>query len=191
MNQKLIVIDGKTYKSVDEMPEDVRRKYESAMSQLDKNSNGIPDMLENLNLFADKNKDGMPDTFEGMVSNIVTSTKIIADGKSYNSIDELPPEVRAKYEQAMGAMDANRNGIPDFVEGMTNTSKQSNNVAASFGTPVATPSQPFPSVQSQPIPASPAIQEDSSNGLMLVLAGIFILGLCIAGAVGVWYFFLR
>ena len=191
MNQKLIVIDGKTYKSVDEMPADVRRKYESAMSQLDKNNDGAPDLLENLDIFADKNRNGMPDALEGMVSNIMTSTKIIADGKSYNSIDELPPEVRAKYEQAMGAMDANRNGVPDFMEGMIDTSKQSSNIAASFESPAFPPSQPFQSVQSQPMPASPTLEEASSNGLALVLGVVLVLGLCVAGAIGVWYFFLR
>ena len=41
MNQKLIVIDGKTYKSVDEMPEDIRQKYLTAMRNLDKDGNGI------------------------------------------------------------------------------------------------------------------------------------------------------
>ena len=66
MNPRLIVIDGKTYKSVEEMPEDVRRNYESAMSQLaDNDRNGIPDALENLTNLADQNKNGMPDAFEG------------------------------------------------------------------------------------------------------------------------------
>src|SRR5215203_5218954 len=133
MNQKLIVIDGKTYKSVDEMPEDVRRSYESAMLQMSRNPISTPTPLENLDVFADKNNNGIPDAFEGMVANVFSSTKIVADGQAYNSLDELPPAVRAQYEQAMGAMDANKNGIPDFVEGMLGTSNQtSNNVAASF-----------------------------------------------------------
>ena len=36
MNQKVVVIDGKTYKSVDEMPPDIRAKYEEAMRGLDR-----------------------------------------------------------------------------------------------------------------------------------------------------------
>ena len=97
MNQKLIVIDGKTYNSVDEMPEDVRRNYESAMSQLgDSNKDGIPDMLENLASSTDQNKNGMPDAIENMVSNVFTSsTKVIVNGAEYNSLDELSPELRA------------------------------------------------------------------------------------------------
>ena len=150
MNQKLIAIDGKTYKSVEEMPEAVRKKYADAIRNLDKDQNGTPDMLENLNPFADKNKDGMPDAFEGMAANVMSSTKIIADGKTYNSLDELPPEIRAKYEQARSAMDANRNGIPDFVEGMMKTpNPPTNNAAVSSGTPGLHPAsrQPIPSTR--------------------------------------------
>lgn len=65
MSSKLILIDGKTYDSIDEMPEDVRQQYEETMSTLkDDNKNHVPDAFENLNIFADKDRDGIPDTFE-------------------------------------------------------------------------------------------------------------------------------
>src|SRR5258706_2974113 len=117
MNQKFIVIDGKTYKSVEEMPEDVRRKYESAMQALDENQNGIPDILENTNLFADKNQEGMANLFENLTSfqgsnsHVISTTKITVNGQVYESLDQLPPEIRAKYEQALCAMDSNKIGI--------------------------------------------------------------------------------
>jgi hypothetical protein len=185
MNPKLIVIDGKTYKSVDEMPEDMRRNYESAMSQLgDKDKNGIPDVLENLTNLADQNKNGMPDSIEGMISNVVSSTmRIMADGKEYNSLDELPPEIRAKYEQAMGSLDANRNGMPDFLEGMMNTSSMASTAEKSYAMPTQR--------ASTPISSSPTIEPESSNGWMLALLGIVLLAVCAFGAIGVWYFFLR
>ena len=185
MNPKLIVIDGKTYKSVDEMPEDVRRNYESAMSQLgDKDKNGIPDVLENLTNLADQNKNGMPDSIEGMISNVVSSTmKIMADGKEYNSLDELPPDIRAKYEQAMGSLDANQNGMPDFLEGMMNTSSTASTVEKSYA-------MPTPRV-STPISSSQTIEPESNNGWMLALLGIVLLAVCAFGAIGVWYLFLR
>jgi len=187
MNQRLIVIDGKTYKSVDEMPPDIRQKYESAMRSLDNNQDGLPDMLENSNLLGDKNQNGIPDAFEGLVSNVMSSTRIVANGKTYNSLDELPPEIRAKYEQAMGSMDANRNGVPDFVEGMLNVPSPSTNKAAvSFGTPNP------PAVSSKPIPVGATIEPESTGGWMMALLGIAAVGLCIIGATaGVWYFFLR
>ena len=185
MNPKLIVIDGKTYKSVDEMPEDVRRNYELAMNSLkDENKNLIPDAFENLNALADKDKDGMRDAFEGMASmNIVSSTKIIADGKEYNNIEELPAEVRAKYDQAMGALDANRNGVPDFMEGMVNGPEHSTDVATSFG--VERPRlSPLHS-------SSPTIEPESTSSWTLALLVTAFLAVCGFGAVGVWYFFLR
>jgi len=185
MKQKIIVIDGKTYKSVDEMPEDVRKNYESAMSQLgDKDRNGIPDMLETLTNLADQNKNGMPDSIEGMISNVISSTtKIIADGKEYNSLDELPPDIRAKYEQAMGSLDSNRNGMPDFLEGMMSPSNM-------VGTAENSHAIPIPRVRT-PIASNPTIEPESTNGWMLALLGIMLLGVCVFGAIGVWYFFLR
>lgn len=184
MSPKLIVIDGKTYKSVDEMPEDVRKNYENAMSQLANNDkDGIPDVLEGLNILADKNKDGIPDAFEGMTSNIISSTKIIAGGKEYNSLDELPPDIRAKYEQAMGTLDANRNGVPDFLEGMISAPNQTNNIEQSDA--MSTPRAPMS------LSPSPTIEPETTSGWRLALLGIVFLGVCALGAIGVWYFFLR
>ena len=183
MNQKLIVIDGKSYKSVDEMPEDVRRNYEAALGNLDKDRNGTLDMLENVNsLFEDKNKDGMPDAFDGLTSNVITTTKVVADGKEYNGMDELPPEVRAKLSQAMGKLDANQNGVPDFLESATNTPIQTTDVMSAFGT--KTPRR------STPVPA-PTIEPESTSGWMIALAGVFIFMLCVAAVYAAWFFFLR
>lgn len=53
MNPKIIVIDGKTYNRVENMPPDVRQKYEAAMrSPGDANNNRIPDAFENMNILA-------------------------------------------------------------------------------------------------------------------------------------------
>jgi hypothetical protein len=48
-----------------------------------------------------------------------TSTKIVVNGQTYRSIDEMPPDVRRQYDQVMSRMraDANQNGIPDIFEG--------------------------------------------------------------------------
>lgn len=170
MNPNFIVIDGKTYSSASEMPPDVRARYEKAMSTL-----------------RDQDRDGVPDALNAASSTQVVSnaTKFVVDGREYTSLDDLPPEARAKYEQAMGMLDKNRNGIPDFVEGM-------------MGMPPQAPAQPGMSVTPRPRPASrapqttsPTISPETSNGWMLVLAGGFLLLLCAAGAFGVWYFLLR
>lgn len=127
VNPKLIVIDGKTYNSVDEMPEDVRKNYEQAMSGFKEiNASNISGALDDVkNIFADKDNNGVPDVFENnQAINISGGMKYVVDGQVFNSINDLPPEVRAKYEQAMGSMDKNQNGMPDFLEGMMNISNQ-------------------------------------------------------------------
>jgi hypothetical protein len=175
MNQKLIVIDGKTYHSVNEMPEDVRRSYEDAMRNLDHNRNGTPDPFEGAASFQDT------------TTSVINAAKIVVNGQVFDGLDQLPPEVRAKYEQAMGAMDANKNGIPDFVEGMLGTSNQTNPVATSFGTTAH--SRP---ASRKPKPVGSTIEPESSGGWMLALTGIILAGLClVAAAAGVWYFYLR
>jgi hypothetical protein len=83
----------------------------------------------------------------------------------------------------MGKLDANRNGIPDFAEGMISSTNQ--NVMPVSSTAAEAPRR------SSPLPVSPTITPDTSNGLMLALAGLFIFLLCVAGAAGVWYFFMR
>jgi hypothetical protein len=168
MNPKLIVINGKTYNSVDEMPEDVRNQYEQAMNSL-----------------KDKNRNQIPDAFENMPSNVVVSgnMKIIVDGKEFNSLAELPPDVRTRYEQAMGKLDANQNGMPDFLEGMVNTPIQTTNVETSFGT--ETPPR------SASLPGSQTITPDTSSGWTLTFIGLLVVLLCIALGVIGWMAFLR
>lgn len=186
MDPKVIVIDGKTYNSVNEMPPDIRQKYEQAMRSLgDANKNQIPDVFETMNIFADKDKDGLPDVLENIASShaSVNTMKIIVDGKEFDGLEHLPPEARARYEEAMRKLDANRNGIPDFAEGMINKANQ--NVMSVSGPVVERPPR------STPLSTSPTITPDTSNGSMLVLAGLFLLLLCMAGAGAVWYFFLR
>lgn len=170
MNQSRIVIDGKTYNSVNEMPPDVRAKYEKAM-----------------NMLRDQDRDGRPDVFNVASSTQVVSNtmKFVVDGREYISLEDLPPEARAKYEQAMGALDKNQNGIPDFVEGMLGMMPQ--NPAKANPSSATSPRRASRALQS----ASPTITPDTSKGWMLVLAGGLLLLLCAAGAMGVWYFLLR
>lgn len=188
MNPKIIVIDGKTYNNVEEMPPDIRQKYEAAMRSLGvANQNRIPDAFENVNILGDKNNNGMPDIVENLVAGqaAVSSMKIIVDGKEFNGLEGLPPEARAQYEAAMAKLDANKNGIPDFVEGMMKTATSNQAAPVVTGFPVQTP-PPAPA-----IPVSPTITPDTSNGLMLALAGLFVLLVCVLAGGAVWYFFLR
>lgn len=54
------------------------------------------------------------------------SSKIIFNGKSYDSADEMPADARKAYEAVMGVMaDRNENGMPDMLEGLPGTGPQS------------------------------------------------------------------
>lgn len=46
-------------------------------------------------------------------------SRIVINGQAYSSVDEMPPEVRAQYEQTMSVALAatNRDGILDFSRG--------------------------------------------------------------------------
>lgn len=47
------------------------------------------------------------------------TNKINFNGKIYNSIEEMPPDVRQAYEQVMSVFaDQNKNGVPDMFENM-------------------------------------------------------------------------
>lgn len=171
MKSRLIVIDGKTYNSVNEMPDDVRRQYEQAMSSFkDQDGNRIPDAIENTR----------------SASVAADSFKVVLDGKEFYSLDDLPPEARAKYEQAMGTLDANRNGIPDFVEGMLGGAVQPANPVSTSYVGHTTHHSPR-----QPMPVTPTIEPDTPNVWLLALLAVFLFLACVVVAAGVWYFYLR
>lgn len=189
MKPRLIVIDGKTYNSVNEMPDDVRQLYEQARSTFrDQDANRIPDAIEQPQVLADKNRNGIPDSLENTPGGpiIANALKVLFDGREYNSIDELPPDARAKYDQAMGTLDANRNGIPDFMESMTAGVVQAEDHASRHTGDHTTHHAPR-----QPMPVTPTIEPDRPNGWLLALLAAFLFFGCVAVAAGVWYFFLR
>ncbi|MGB8984586.1 MAG: hypothetical protein WCC12_22150 [Anaerolineales bacterium] len=186
MNPKIIVIDGKAYHSVDEMPPDIRQRYELAVRLLsDADQAEVSDAFGPRDVSADRNRNGVPDMLENIVAAnaVVDGMKIIIDGQEFNGIENLPPEARARYEEAMRKLDANRNGVPDFVERMLKPTNQTANISTGFETETAR--------HSTPLPVSPTITPDTSNGWMLGIAVLFILLLCVSAAAGVWYFFLR
>lgn len=198
MNLKRIIIDGKTYNSVEEMPKDVRKRYEAIMRKVDKDQDGMPDMPINGDMFADNNKNDLPDVFEGMnslqglISNVKGSTKIVVNGQTYDSIDQLPPEIHSKYEKAMGKLDANHDGIPDLFEGIIKTTAQTNrSVPIDFGRSTPLPSQSFNYAQNNPIPARPTIEPESTPRWLIALAIVMVIGMCLLATDATWYFFLR
>ena len=97
------VINGKTYRSLEEMPPDVRAQWDAMQA-----------------MFTDKDQNGMPDMMDDMAESGATmmqSSTIVYQGKAYARPDDLPPEGRAAYEAGMGKLtDANHDGTPDVMQ---------------------------------------------------------------------------
>jgi len=83
-----IIFNGKTYNDINEMPANERQAFEQ-MSQMfvDANGNGIPDFLEG-------------DVVQNVLAAHSTKTKISVDGKTYHTLEDLPPELRQSVDSA-------------------------------------------------------------------------------------------
>lgn len=135
-----IIVNGIAYSSMDEMPLEIRQAYEQAMGIFaDNNKNGIPDILEGE--FGRKNPNSK------ITPIVVNSANIIVDGKIYSNANELPPEARQKYEQAMAKLgqrmgDTNQNGVPDLLEGVISAAGKATMYSTSPNNMI-TPSEPL------------------------------------------------
>src|SRR2546425_5541376 len=83
-----IVFNGKEYDNVDAMPPDVRKEYEVALETLRKS--GGEEILAVLQRDM------------GVAGTHIKATfrEIVVNGKKYDSVDAMPPDVRRAYEQA-------------------------------------------------------------------------------------------
>ena len=91
--QTRFTVNGQTYNSVDEMPPDVRQKFQDAMSKLaDRDGNGIPDILEGK---GDPNAIG---------TSVKTTQSFVVSSRDAQMLKDLPPEARIRL---MSKMDAN------------------------------------------------------------------------------------
>jgi hypothetical protein len=92
MAQTRITIGDRTYDSPEAMPPEVRAMYEKVMREVrsleDRNGNGIPDILED---------EGGPPSG----GKVVVQNRIAVNGVTYRSIDDMPPDVRAVYEDVL------------------------------------------------------------------------------------------
>src|SRR3989442_4979812 len=78
-----IVINGREFDGIDQMPPDVRQQYLQLVGSLgDADRNGVPDVLER------------PGS-----SNVVVNTSFIYNGREYKDRSELPAEVREILER--------------------------------------------------------------------------------------------
>lgn len=164
-----IVVNGKSYNSVDEMPAEIRAAYQKALEVLhDADKNGIPDFLEGK---AQPNVSDIPINVD-----VQSGSRIVMGDNVYSSVDQLPPDARMKFDQAMAklgalGLDRDGNGIPDVLEAKTPELGKK---------PIITPSSPMgiPPMTSQEPPPS-VIQEEGLNfkpGTVFLLLILLLLG---------------
>ncbi len=110
-----ITINGKVYANPDDVPVELWSAYLKALEVVhDTDGNGIPDFLEGKTA---KQSGGLPVTME-----VEADTRFVVGDNVFARLDELPPEARMKYDQAMKLVakilpDSNSDGIPDLLEG--------------------------------------------------------------------------
>ncbi len=120
-----IIFNGKVYRSVREMPADVRTAYERINRFLiDNDQDGVPDILQ------DKGLQGLKEVF-GLIKEVskssqqnsagthqmgiikLTDSYIEVNGKRYRSVEEMPRNVQYAYETIMADLDPSEAGIFD------------------------------------------------------------------------------
>lgn len=111
------------------------------------------------NMFVDKNGNGIPDFLEGdMAQNVITAitSNVHYNGQTYNSVNELPPDVRGKVQEAFAKLE--QLGI------------------APQASSLAVPTEPI-SIRSY----EPTIQEDTGSGTKWIFLGAgLLIGLALA-----------
>ena len=160
----IIVFNGKSYNSIEEMPAMERQAYEQTMQIFeDKNGNGVPDFLEG-------------DMVQRLIS--INSMKTTVNGQDIHSLDELSPELRQRIGKALETMKV-FGVIPEVPENVKQQ-VQSNE-------PVFQTAPPPPVTQNY----QSAIQEESSPSIFpMVIGGIILLCFLAVAVIGGVYFFM-
>lgn len=159
-----IIFNGKTYNNVNEMPANERQAFEQ-MSKMfvDANGNGIPDFLEG-------------DVVQNVLAAHSTKTQISTEGKTYHTLEDLPPDLRQSVDSAFQML-SNMGILKDLPEAQTQT-----------------PSNRAPRFESKPFEpqGSTVLQEESGRSTFaLVLGGIVLCFAIVVVTFGIIYFMNR
>jgi hypothetical protein len=92
--KRRIIVNGREYAGVEEMPDDIRHAYEQAMAGAGREGHGIHPAGP--------------------------QTRVIFNGREYASLDEMPKEIRTLYDAAMATVDAH--GSVEFGVGKAHAS---------------------------------------------------------------------
>ncbi len=159
MANNRITINGQRYDSPEAMPPDVRRTYEEAMRAVGPS-------------LASGQSGGSTQVFTGRVgerigASVVVNRIITVNNRTYGSVDELPPDVRQHYEDA----------LKGAVSQMPNA-KTSLHVSVNVGRPqVRTLDDSSRLATSLPLPIESSSTESRLRRLPMSLAIIIVIGL--------------
>jgi hypothetical protein len=176
MSPAKIRINGREYDTPEAMPPDVRKLYEDAMRQVGPS-------------LADQDGNGIPDIFEGKGSGragTFISNRITVNNKTYASVDELPPDVRKLYDEAMsraGGSPVVKKSEIHFSFGISPGARKTPGSAATFAATFA--SSDAPPVAPSPPSASPIEPIGAQSRVQAVLV---LLACAIAVGFALWAF---
>ncbi len=85
-----INVNGQDYARWEDVPAEVRQQLAATLPDADKN--GVPDLFEG-------NLGGLPTSAQTFAS-----TSIVVNGQQVQSAADLPPEIQAKLQQALGML---------------------------------------------------------------------------------------
>lgn len=155
-----IIFNGKTYNDINDMPANERRAFEQMSHMfMDKNGNGIPDFLEG-------------DMVQNVLAAHAAKTNVSVDGKTYHSLEDLPPELRQSVDGAFQML-----SDMGILQGMPEAQTPPINREPQFE------SKPF-------VPqGSPVIEEERGTNTFTLIIGSIVLCFVLATiATAVFYF---
>lgn len=139
--------------------------------------------------FADPDPNGVPDLFEGATRIHAGSApaKIIYEGRMYESLDELPPEARLKYQAAMAKLDADGNGIPDFVEGIFGMQPRTGSTVEDLKARLGINSDTVFPTPSPSLSTARNIEPEGINWKVVIIS-LIVIGILTLAAVTLWVY---
>ena len=159
-----ITINGQQYDSPEAMPPDVRRLYEEAMRTLGPS-------------LASGQSGGSTQVFTGQTgrigASVVVNKVITVNNRTYGSVDELPPDVRQLYEDAL------KGSAPQVTHPKTSVHLSLNLGGPQVQTLDDSSRPPTP----LPLPIEPS-SNDSLRNLPMSLAITIVIGLVLWALLG-------
>jgi len=166
MTNHRITINGQQYDSPEAMPPDVRRTYEEAMRTVGPS-------------LASGHSGGSTQVFTGRAdqrinASVVVNRTITVNDRTYGSVDELPPDVRQLYEDAL------KGAAPQVTHPKTSLHVSVNMAGPQVRTLDDSSSPPTPLT----LPIEPSSTESRLRNLPMSLAITIVIGLILWALLG-------